>query len=101
MAQVEDGKVVAAINRSSDLARRGIRAETGETFGALVFLGAVTLGIWSYFDGAYRFRTLANWNPLVYANSLEDIISATRNVAEAKTVTKARLCSQPRLLQCT
>ena len=45
---------------------------TGLSYGVLVSLGTHPIGLWSEQDGVLVFRELANYEPKVFATTLED-----------------------------
>jgi hypothetical protein len=73
----EDGRLLAALRESDELRRLGCRVELGEGYGVLIHARDNAVGVWSYFDGMYRFRTLASWEPFCQAESIEDAVAMT------------------------
>lgn len=46
-------------------------------FGVLVVHGPNELGVWSYRDGQFQFRSLANWEPTHFAPSIAAAVGET------------------------
>jgi hypothetical protein len=61
-----------------------ISACPGEKFGVSVACSGVQLGLWSWVDGALRFRTLASWEPLITAVDADAAVAATVKMATSR-----------------
>lgn len=60
--RTEEHALLAALNACPELARQGTDAALADDFGVLLLRGGVAIGLWSYVDGRFRYRTLANWD---------------------------------------
>ena len=63
---------------------RQVRSFLGGKFGVVITWESAPVGIWGWIDGALRFRTLANWEPRIFAIDANAALAATIKMAEAR-----------------
>jgi hypothetical protein len=76
----KERELLVALNNCRALARQGVRAELADDFGVLYYRGGSAVGIWSYHGGHYRFRTLANWDPIRLVITIDEAIVESRQL---------------------
>ena len=58
----------------------GVHFKPAERFGVLVIHRSKELGIWSYRNGQFQFRSLANWEPTHFAASIVAAVNETFDI---------------------
>lgn len=74
-------ELLQRINESEDRATLVVSAAKGHRFGVLILHHGRPVGLWSYFNGKFRFRGLASWDFIHAANGLEHAIAMTLSMA--------------------
>jgi hypothetical protein len=78
VARCNAAEAALLIALSARLGIPGVRSEFGHTFGVLVLLDEKPIGLWGKYDDRYRFRTLANWEPLRIVETIDQALVETR-----------------------
>jgi hypothetical protein len=79
---LEDTKLMHAFRCCGRLADLGVQVEPAERYGVAIFQHERPVGMWSFFHGQYRYRTLANWEPLAKTETIAVTLELARRMAE-------------------
>lgn len=60
-----------------------IWAEPAEPYGILLIHNSVAVGVWSYFEGRFRFRNLASYEPVAVADDAAEAVIRSQHLVAA------------------
>ena len=85
----EDAAVLCAISISESLAAASVTAAPAVPYGIALSQRDAVVGIWSYHQHRYHYRSLANWEPLASVVNLEMAMLLTTWMADRDAWTGA------------
>ena len=78
----EDGQLLQTLEYCEHLAWLGVSAMRAEPFGVALSCRNRVVGIWSFYRGQYRYRSLANWEPIASVATLDMVLELTGWMAD-------------------
>lgn len=79
---VEDAALLLSFEHCAHLAWLGVTAMQAEPFGIALERRRRIVGIWSYYAGHYRYRSLASWEPIAIVATLDMAVELTGWMAD-------------------
>jgi hypothetical protein len=86
----QDIELLVYLQSCRELEVLGIGLSRGEHYGVLVHDGAHTVGLWSFYEGRYRWRYLASYEPITSVGSIEEARLLTLRMAHRRAWSNPR-----------
>lgn len=78
----QDAALLDTLGHCEHLAWLGVTALPAEPFGVALSMRNRVVGIWSYYQGQYRYRSLASWQPIATVATLDMAVELTEWMAD-------------------
>lgn len=81
----EDTRLLHSLAHCRQLASRGMTVRRAEPFGVAMSMHDRVVGIWSFHQGQYRYRSLSSWEPIAAVATLEMVLHLTEWMVDHDT----------------
>ena len=85
----EDANLLRAVEVCEQLPGLGITAARAQPYGVAVYQRDNVVGIWSFYQGRYLYRSLASWEPIATVATLDMVLQLTQWMGDTDAWTGA------------